>query len=344
MTLEAVIDLDFVKYAVASIAETRSIKVIHTTSGNEKEFKNRTEFYGRGKKQDGGWLGELNEGRETPFLASDFIIEDIQEVTEPIANTLHSAKMMVKSGLKGIGTEDYISFLGEGDSFRVGASTLLEYKGARKELIKPLLLDDITEYLERTFKPEIITDIEVDDKVVMESYNNPNRVILGVDKDYYGCPVKFFNHNRPAEGIVDCNGFGGLYRDVKKKVRGKGRVWLYQQVASHDIVDCYKANCFSDKPWGEVKPYEILSKTTNDKEAFEALVGIFKHLYPEPKVITGWRGDEFEIDWLYVMQEMFTMAHMRRWENDSIDVISVMDKMGVEYGKGYSGSNQTRRY
>jgi hypothetical protein len=59
-------------------------------------------------------------------------------------------------------------------------------------------------------------------------------------------------------------------------------------------------------------------------------VNIFKELYPEPKIVTGWRGDKIEVDWLYVMQEMFTMAHMLRSENDSVDIKSVLDKLEVE--------------
>jgi hypothetical protein len=35
------------------------------------------------------------------------------------------------------------------------------------------------------------------------------------------------------------------------------------------------------------------------------------------------------IDWQYVMQEMFNMAHMHRWKDDYINVGKVIEKMGI---------------
>ena len=55
----------------------------------------------------------------------------------------------------------------------------------------------------------------------------------------------------------------------------------------------------------------------------------FKYLYPSPKVITNWKGDTFEIDYLYVMQEMFNMAHLHRWEDDFVNVEDVVKNLGV---------------
>ena len=44
----------------------------------------------------------------------------------------------------------------------------------------------------------------------------------------------------------------------------------------------------------------------------------------------GWRGDEFEIDWKYVFNENWDMAHMlRKPEGDYIVGTDVMRKMGV---------------
>ena len=62
------------------------------------------------------------------------------------------------------------------------------------------------------------------------------------------------------------------------------------------------------------------------------MVHTFKHLYPEKKAITGWRGDEIEIDHMYVFQEMFAMAMMQRTLDDPIvNVREVCDRLGVAY-------------
>ena len=85
----------------------------------------------------------------------------------------------------------------------------------------------------------------------------------------------------------------------------------------------------SDVKWGEMSAYKALVDCKNDKELFEAAIGVFKHLYPETKVVKGWRGDDITIDWLYVMQECLDMCHMLRFDSDRIYLPDVFDKLGI---------------
>lgn len=322
----AVVDVDYIKYAAAGVGETRSIIAVHKQSGREHPFANRTEFWGRGKNKDGGRLGELNKGRTSPFVAEDFEILDVQ-TPEPIENVLHTAKMMFEGGLKAVNADNYVSFIGKGDSFRVEHSTLLKYKGQRAELLKPLYLDDVTQYLQAKYKPIECTSLEADDWCVIEAYKKKDHVVIGVDKDYNGCPILLFNPNYPEIGIRNCNQFGKLWRDDKGKVRGIGRLFFYFQMCSGDTSDNYNASCFSDVKWGDVKAYDILRNLQNDKEAFVAIEHVFKTLYPEPKTIQGWRGDDIMIDWKYVASEMWDMARMRRWEDDTVTFSEAYEKV-----------------
>ena len=57
----------------------------------------------------------------------------------------------------------------------------------------------------------------------------------------------------------------------------------------------------------------------------------FQHLYSQPKIITGWRGNEIQIDAMYVFQEMFNMAHLHRWKNDFVNVKDCLDRFGISY-------------
>lgn len=328
--ITAILDLDYVKYASASVGEKRSIVVTHKSSGREKEFNTRTEFYGRDKAKSGGWLGELNAKRESPFAIDEFDIVD-RQVAEPIDHVLQIAKTQVEGDLKRLGTNKYKAFLGKGDSFRVDLSTLKKYKDNRKDMLRPLHMDAVTEYLERKFKAEIVTGIEADDRCVIEAYNNPNAVIQGLDKDYYGQPVKFFNVNRPDEGIQDCNQFGSLWLDDKGDVRGIGRMHLYWQMASNDTSDNYAANCFSEIKWAGKSAYKSLVEAKTDTEAWGKLKGIFQYLYPEEKTVLGWRNDPIDITWDYVLNEMFVMARMLRFEGENLNAYDVMDKLGVSY-------------
>ena len=62
---------------------------------------------------------------------------------------------------------------------------------------------------------------------------------------------------------------------------------------------------------------------------------VFKHLYPEPKEVVGWRGDTILIDWAYVLNECFDMSRMHRFPNDFVVATDVLNKRlnkGEYYG------------
>jgi hypothetical protein len=328
----AVVDLDAFKYAAAYVGEKKSIRA--TLKGDTSvtfEAKSRTAFWGHWKKRAGGILAEHNATRESPYLPDEFDIEDIS-TPEPIQNVLHTAKVMVDDILKQAGAKTYEMYMGKGDSQRVEWSTLQKYKGNRDNLVKPYHLDAVSDYLERRYSAEIITDREADDMCVIRAYKEPTRFVIGEDKDYWGSPVNYYDINRTHRGIVNCDKLGHLFLDDKKIVRGEGRIHLYYQIITQDDVDNYKANCFSDIEWGSVSGFKSLVDCKTDKECFQKMVEVFKYLYPEEKVVKGWRGDDIKIDWLYVFQEMFDMAHMQRTLTDPrVNVKAALDRMGIEY-------------
>lgn len=324
----AIIDIDFVKYAASSAGETRTIKAYHPIDGTEWSCKTRTALYGHWLKKSGGLLAEHNKKNGTDYTADELVITDIQ-TPELIQNVLHTAKSMVESGLYMLKTNKYHAYIGKGESWRVGRSTILEYKGNRKDSLKPLALDEVTEYLIKKFKPEVVTHLESDDRVVMDAYRDKSKVVLGVDKDFLGCDVLFFNPNKPNLGVVDCGGLGRLWLDSKGKVTGKGRLFFYHQILSNDSSDNYAANSASDLEWGEKSSYKILKDCKTDKEALEALKKGYQIIYPEPRIIKGWRGNDIEVDWKYVFNENWDLARMLRYEGDFVVGTSVMEKLKV---------------
>jgi len=208
----AIVDADFIKYAAAACGETRSILVINNETGNEYKFKTRTEFYGRGKAKNGGWLGEYNLAKDLNLSAEDFTIQDVQTKLD-FSNCTNVVDYQIKSSLAGLGTKKYKAFIGRGDSFRVERSTLLKYKGHRTSLLKPLYLKDVEEYLIDTYNAEIVTGIENDDRCVMECYKQPNNILMAAEKDFYSCPVKYYNAVAKV-GIINCDCFGYISRTL----------------------------------------------------------------------------------------------------------------------------------
>lgn len=327
--MQAVFDLDYLKYSVASVGEKRSIKAYHKVTGDEFECKTRTDLWGHYLKKNKGLLAEFNKKNGTQYKAEDLEVIDIQ-IPEPIKNVKHSANEMFNKVMWQLGTNDYSAYIGKGQSFRVERSTIWEYKSNRKDKLKPLCLDEITDYLIWKYKPDVVEYLESDDRVVMDAYRNKDKCVVGVDKDYFGCDVQFFNVNQVEKGIQQCGGLGGLSLNTKGEVKGIGRMFFYHQVLSGDGSDNYKANSANPEyEWGDKSSYKLLKDCKTDKEALEAIKQGYQLIYPEPKIITGWRGDEIEVDWLYCAEENFQMARMLRWENDVVSLRDVMTKFGV---------------
>jgi hypothetical protein len=335
-----VFDYDPILYECGSVGETRHVKVVHRQSGNELEFPTRTAFYGHWKKKAGGWLAEYNAGRTTPRLPEEFDYIDVQ-TPEPIANCLHTMKRVIAGLKEVVGADGYYGYSGKGDSFRLDVSTVLKYKGNRDNMLRPIHLDDLKEYLRKNHSCKIVTGIEADDACSMDIYeayqkwkktkSDADKLVLAyVDKDYLQCAGHIYNTNL-QDGIDTYDGFGWLEVNDKGDVKGRGRMWLYQQILNGDNSDNYFANSASSLKWAQMSAYALLKDCENDKQAWQALVKGYKTLYPQPKKITGWRGDEIEIDWLYMLQENTTLAFMLRWPDDKINVKEVLTKLGVEH-------------
>lgn len=322
------VDLDAVKYAAASVGETRSVHIVHKVSGDEYTVPNKTAWYGRGKKKDGGMLAELNKALETPMQWEDFTYTDVQ-IPDPPANIMRTAKAMVDRMVAQSGANSANYYIGQGDSFRVEYSTLLKYKGQRASGLRPVMLDEVTDFLIRKYSAEIIRNYEVDDIVVMNSYGKRDHFIVGVDKDYLGSGSNFFDANTPELGIQKTSGFGQLHLTGKDKVRGVGRMFKMWQACAQDSTDNYAANCFSKVKWADKSAYHALKDCTNDKDLFQAAVNVFKKLYPAPVEVIGWRGEPIKIDWLYVFNECFNLAHMHRKKNDFVNVADVLTKLEI---------------
>ena len=321
-------DFDFIKYTVGAACEKRSILVVHNTSGNEKKFKTRTEFHGHYLKKESGWLGEQNKSRETAWSADDFTITDVQE-PEPISFALQTVKNYINKINACIGADSYYGYIGKGDSWRVERSTILKYKGTRSGVMKPLLLDDIENYILKHHAGEVVRGLEADDQCVMDCTADQELCLIGVDKDYMGTTLKLFNPDKMEEPLR-ISGLGSLFIDDKGKVRGSGRKFFYFQVMSSDTSDNYAANSATDKKWGDKGAYSLLVNCKSDKECWQALVKGYKVLYESPCTVKGWRGEEIFIDWLYMLDENVQMAHMLREEGDFLDVKKLLNKLGVD--------------
>lgn len=357
-------DIDFLIFDSVSVAEERFIIATHIPTGRKFEFETRTKLWGHWKKREGGWIKEENDKLGNEFYKPDdfevkdgqrprpFKIKGIDEFTgepdeskdyfiQPFDGAKKILEDKIKDVCKTLKTDEYYGFTGRGNVFRHDLSTLLYYKD-RDEAVRPLLLDKMKDYVVDRHSIQLVEGLEADDHVNMAVFKgyqdwvaggmkDEDKVIgVAIDKDSKQCPGWWFNPNKDKEPRL-IQGFGSLWLTEKDEVDGAGRLWLYYQFFG-DAADNYKANCFSDVKWGDKASYNALKDCKDDKEAWTALVESFKKLYPKPITVKGWRGDDIKIDWLYVLQEMASMAYMLRSVDDkSINVKNLLEKMKIKY-------------
>jgi hypothetical protein len=285
-----------------------------------------------------------------------YTITDVQEPR-------HSSygKSLIREMLKGysarLGVKKNEIYIGGTDNFRdkiplpmshtvtvgkwAGTATLGgAYKGKREDTLRPVQLKELRSYMISELAAGVINGMEVDDKQSMRAYEgfkSETRIIqVTEDKDALACSGWLFNPAKMTKPVF-IQGFGELHKDGKG-IKGTGRKWLYFQALYGDKVDCYHPSDLykiqMDKDgksvtFGEVAAYNILKDATNDKEALTALYNQYKSWYPEPVVYMDHAGILQKKDAIEIAQMYFDCAHMRRWEDDRIDVRALLDKLGI---------------
>ena len=359
--MKLVIDGDFVLYKSASVAEERYCHVVHTPTGVEYEFKNKTEFKGGKKKEIGGWLkDQIDLGMD--YKLEDFTIEDKQRL-KPVCidpdtfprkeiPPLEFAKIVFNNYIKSFksktgfdeSTDELVIYCGSGTSWRDAYSHTKQYKGNRDGQLRPLLLTKLREWAVEKWKAIHITNgLETDDMCAIESnkgyqtfkkskLRKDKVIIVMLDKDAYGVQGFLLNPDRD-EGVIEIRGLGELYINEKDDVKGYGEKWLAFQILTGDTSDHYQLSYASDKKFGAKSGYKALADCSTHKELWQAMVDVAKNLYPEPKTFTSWRGEVLTWNYLDFLQEQFTMARMLRGVSELKALPQVRDivkRLGIE--------------
>lgn len=313
------VDCDLVSFKAAAACETRTIDVYdgEFSLGN---YPNRTAF----KK----YLTTTFPDK----TIDDFQIKDKQEV-ESVANCLHTVKVML-NGIREACGVNHIKAIVQGEgNFRDDLLLPSKYKGNRDGTIRPILLSDCKSYITRQYDHEYANGQESDDVCSTYAYKGfkERKVIIqaSTDKDANHNVGLLYNWDKMSKPEL-IQGFGTLVRDAKGKVSGKGRKWFYHQILFGDRADNYCPYELSGQRFGEKSSFDVLDFLTTDKECWQAIYDTYTKWYPTAFEYTAWNGEKVKADAVQMMQLYIDCAHMRRWENDRLNVVDILDKMGVE--------------
>jgi len=155
----ALIDMDVLNYAIGFAAQSNEHQVrVHGKQG-VATFDT--------KKEMNVWLKDKELGKDDYELTT-IIIPD------PVANALHSVKVMLNSILESVGAETYKGYLTGKGNFREKVAVTQKYKGNRDDFVRPIHFEAIKAYLIDVWKAEVVKGIEADDAMAMEQciYND----------------------------------------------------------------------------------------------------------------------------------------------------------------------------
>lgn len=310
-----VADGDLIAFKCAAVTEKRSVIAKHKETLDELEFDTATLF-----KE---WAQETADQYElTPI-----------RTPEPIAHTISAMKLMIASIVEKCKADSYHIVISGEDNFRKDIPLPTRYKDSRKASSKPVNLDEAKAYLVKHHNAEIAKG-EADEVLVAYAYQGykDKKVVIqaSIDKDAYHGPTWLYNWDTMDEPEW-IDGLGELYINASDTVKGKGRMFLWFQLAFGDPADCYKPCEIAKVKFGEKSAYKLLKDCKTDKEAVQAVVDVYKKWYPEPIYYTAWDGSRHKKDWMEIMQMYADCCFMPRWDGDRLGIKKLLDKLGIKH-------------
>lgn len=200
---------------------------------------------------------------------------------------------------------------------------------------KPAKLKEVRKIIETLFRCIVSHDCEADDLIAMyqfKGHKDKSYIVATEDKDAKQTPGYIFNPR--TEEIRCCNGFGEVKLIIKLsasnkktyKIDGFGRAFFYYQLVVGDPVDTYHP---FPKVMSPYKFYNEFNGIDNDKDAWTYVANLYKSHYGDITEWVDWQGETVKGTWVDILQVYTDVVHMMRYENDRLDVKSILKKFEV---------------
>lgn len=317
-----ILDGDSIAYKCAAANEKRSILVTHKPSGKQQEFKHRTEFKAMMKQKN-------------KEITLDYEVEDIQ-TPAALKNCLRTIKQHITRIEEGLWADEVVIYCGEKDNFRKQLPLPSEYKGQRKDNIRPVHLEAAKTYLHRTWGAKAAVGYEVDDACCIHGYEQLAKgnipLLFHYEKDqnsHNGLILVDEVDEQLIEEVIP--ELGELWLDKNKKVKGTGLKFLCFQWIWADPVDNYRAYECSNVKFGEKSAYDVLKDLSSVQECLLAVIQQFKTFYPDEFVYKDFRGIEHKVDYKHMLEMYYACCWMKRSKTDDSKPHLLFEQYGVQY-------------
>jgi 5'-3' exonuclease len=213
---------------------------------------------------------EVKEYMEAnPELVAEMFGQEL--VLEPVANCLHSVKLMLDAIVR-ITTGKYHIFLGGKGNFRLKIDP--QYKANRIDSPKPVYYQDIRDYMVKFWGAEIVEGMEADDIVAM--LQTEDTVIVSGDKDLLQVPGYHYNPQKPDLGVYKVGVAESarnfytqmLAGDATDNIKGLGAV-------PEEIIQEYELHHSSRKGCGLVSASRLLENCMTAAEMHQRVLDVY---------------------------------------------------------------------
>ena len=295
----AIFDLDVLAYRCSSACES---KYLFTNEvGEEYQVKSKTAF---------------REYCLDNNLDYDSFTSEPTQVADPISHCLKTVNDSIKKVMEFVGANKYEMYLGGSDNFRLKVPTPIEYKSSRTEISRPLLLNEVRDYLLKYKGAKKVTTQEADDVVAhrMRTLHKQGirATLYSCDKDALGnVDHKLQMYDPIKEDIIVSEGGVGGIELVKSKLKGKGLKFLIYQLCQGDPVDSYSPKQFFNKRYGDSSFFKDFDDCKTEVEVLEKFVEVTKRLVPDKVSYTSFNGQLMNLNRKELFEMYYTLCKMR---------------------------------
>lgn len=344
----AIVDADSIVHRAAVILQENFVRITHKPSGKITEFPTKTEFWGRTKARDGGWLGEHNakllEKGKRILPPEDFEVEQCSRPKKDIENHVEFAVKYFKTFLKGIASQEIadrvIPIIGGTGNYRRDKAHTLEYKGNRGP--KPIFYDEVKAAIREKFSNSsiVVDDIEAEDEVAKYALANIQHhrkteewlyILYYIDKDLDMLYSPSVNYDEDVPTIRYKTPFECAASYAKQLLIGDRSTDNIQGLLNLEPELREKYGVRKGKGLGEKAAEAFLESAISIPELFDRVCEAYRAHYGEGLVkFVSWRGEELSWTWKDFLQETAILVYISHLKDPaSYDVFEHFKKLGV---------------
>lgn len=210
-----------------------------------------------------------------PYNQEEIKIRSKVTVAKPERYAIAACNAIIKSIQKELNITNYHAFLTGTNNYRLQIKGNKEYKGNRKDFVKPIHYDAVRNHLIKNPDVTIVDNEEADDALGIAQFKTKHpeyftTVIVSIDKDLLQIPGWHYNLNTKQLIYSEDPGKLVLSKDAKGRyhLTGYGFKWFCAQMLLGDVAD----NIEGIHKLGPKRVFDLLDPIYHEADLWQEIV------------------------------------------------------------------------